>query len=193
MKRVFFTTVLCLMVFFNIFSQSHTLSQSKEKRHILKTNVLIVPSIQQWTAFLENRVQDTKSDMFGISYVYMRDESSLRKSFSLSYQRLFYAKPFLDNINFFISPYSKLKFRKVYQEGSEPLSIIPISSRDFTSTSLVLGLESGFQSNISKDFTCSLNVGSGLGYVLFYEAKAFGQPETVHLDAHFLLQLGYKF
>lgn len=173
-----------------------------DRKHIIKTNVLIIPDIQQWTVFLDNLTRNnTQSNTFGLTFskISNRDsespEFSTRKSFSISYRRYFYTPPVFFKNAVFFAPYSKIAFRKVYQKGDSQggYIIFPANHRDFTSTSVVLGLETGFQGNISERFIYSLNVGGGLGYVLAYKAKNDGEPDIVHLDAQFLFQVGYRF
>lgn len=157
---------------------------------IFKTNVLIVRDAQQWSLSLESKTKRSKqTNNYTIGYNNLLSGESSRAGGYVSYARRFYTTPVFDYLYFFLSPYSKVIYRDVYEKSSWL-----IGGRSFQSISIVTGGSTGVQSILFKRLSIELVAGLGLGAVLWQQAYyATGKANPIHLDAQLMLQLGYKF
>jgi len=198
MKALNFILFLALQYPFCLTAQDST-NNANVYPNFFKANVLQSSSTQQWSFSFEKLHKfRRRSNSFGIVRNVLCNfygENSSRKSVGFTYRKYFYIKPIFNKTTLFLAPYSKVLYRKVNQEGSRGGFVIFSSQpRNFTSTSIILGSETGIQVDFLKRMVGSLNMGGGLGYVVKYKSKQGDYyPSYFHLDALFQTQIGFKF
>lgn len=200
-SKAFLSFLMLVLSFSMSFSQQFD-NLFQDKTHRIKTNLFIIPSIQQWNVSLEFKPLNSKSrvNCIEVSRNLQIERNTLknpdeRKSISLTFRKIFYTEPIFKKNYLFASPYLRLKYRDVYQKEVETDNWFdsPPKFRDFTSTSIIGGASVGEQTifnKISIGFSCGL----GLGYVLGAKVRSKnGAGEKFHLDGDLLVQFGFIF
>ena len=167
------------------FLQNHTF--------LVKTNLAQSKIFQQWNITTEFKTPKAQqSNAYSIGYNRLGDVKEQRDVIYIGYSRVFYSKPIEKCIYFSAAPYSKLIYRKVYQEGSNSF-LFPFLNRadlDFQTISLALGINAESHFLIKKRLLISPVIGIGMGTVLF-EIKNYAS--RVHVDGQLGIKIGYVF
>ncbi len=191
-------SLLSALLLICLFSVNGVAQEFLQNHKILvKTNVLIDKEDQQWMLTAETKTKKlNQSNSFTVGYEYTKPSWNLNKKEGayLAYRRVFYSQPMVKCVYFFISPYSKILHRKVF-EAEVPVGWYTSyrNQRNFTSNSLILGGDAGIQVVILKRITLSYMMGIGGGFVLNYKSNINEGPNDSHFDGQVAIQLGYVF
>ncbi len=188
-----------IILAFSLILSNKAFSQTHEKLFLdkwirIKTNILFLPDFKQYQFSLETKPKKSSSrvNCFELNGINNTFYTHYRNSVDLRYRKILYSTSFFKNNFLFVSPYSCIHFRNVKQQEESTSNIFDIvpSNRNFTSTSVQLGLSLGEQTSLKK-FSLGFSSGMGLGRVLRYKDKPpYGSPDKFYIDIEFLIQLG---
>lgn len=178
-----------IILFCPVFIKASAQAIPEDYSNIIKTNVFIEKSLQQWTLTLETRTRLAKqTNNYTIGYnKFSTFNDDTRKATYAMYERRFYASPLFHHLYFFIAPYGKIVYRDVDEAGTW---FTP--SRYFQSVSVVVGGNAGIQSTVFKRMSLGINIGPGIGLVL-WQKSGDDRANVAHLDGLAWLQVGYIF
>jgi hypothetical protein len=190
MKTHLIQTLLILTI---LSSNSYAQDFLQNHKFLVKTNLVQSKLFQQWNITTEFKTPNhQQSNAYTIGYNRLRDIKEQRDGIYIGYSRAFYSKPIENCIFFSAAPYSKLIYRKVYQEGRDSF-LFPFLNRadlNFQSISLALGINVESHFLIKKRLLISPSIGIGMGTVLF-EIKNYAS--RVHFDGQLGINVGYIF